>query len=650
LQLTPQKSIQQIRDLRDVKRYNDALEYASSALRRFPDDGDVILAVAALFEETRQYPLALNLLRKVTDALSRNKRPVPAKIMMKLAGLALVCKHYDQALEIFEKLASLNIDDSEVLEGLAEVALHEGDLEKAENLIARLQLQNPKNGNARLLLARLLVLKNEHDRAMVEVFKNIDTGQPHLESIDFWLATMRTLHRDEEAGNALKKLARRYPTILEFAYGAGAIAHRAGEYQVARTFLTQALSISPENNRILFELSVLERLAGNISASMGYAERALSGSAENPPALRTHAAEHKFEYGDEPFRRLMRAAVKLTSFNQDDQINLHYALGKAFEDVGDLDTAFRHFEVGGIKRQKDSPYKRNEVESVRSMLCSYITKENLEKTNDVGSQDETPIFILGMPRSGTSLLEQILASHRDVYGAGELKYISRVLENIVIANNAVHIGEKSPIFSRDDLAPWAQRGDKYVEYLRSLGGPDVKRIVDKMPGNYNYVGMINAILPKARIIHSQRHPLDTCVSSYRILFTEGQLWSYDLSDLAHTYRKYWDLMEFWRSQFPGRLFEVYYEQNVADVEGQARSLIEHIGLDWDDGCLDFHKTDRVVKTASASQVRKPIYTSSTNRWRKYENQIGQLMEELSDIVKIYEDRLAERMERGAFTD
>lgn len=650
MQLTPQKSIQHILDLRLAKRYNDALEYASSALRRFPDDGDVIFAVAALFEETRQYPIALNLLRKLTDALSRNQRPIPAKIMLKLAGMALACKHYEQANGIFERLRSLNIADPEVLEGLAEVALHEGNLDRAEELIAQLQLQNPENGNARLLLARLLVSRNEHDRAMVEVFKNIDSGQPHLDSIDFWLATMRTLDREEEAGNALKKLAKQYPTILEFAYGAGAIAHRAGEYPVARTFLTQALSISPENNRILFELSVLERLAGNISISMEYAERALSQSAENPPALRTHAAEHKFEYGDEAFRRLMKAAVKLTSFNEDDQINLHFALGKAFEDVGDLDTAFRHFEIGGIKRQKNSPYKRNEVENVRKMLCSYITKENLEKTDDAGSLDETPIFILGMPRSGTSLLEQILASHPDVYGAGELKYISRALENIVISNNAVHIGEKSPIFNRDEMASWAQRGDKYVEYLRSLGGPNVKRIVDKMPGNYNYIGMIDAILPKARIIHSQRHPLDTCVSSYRILFTEGQLWSYDLSDLAHHYRKYWNLMEFWRSQFPGRLYEVFYEQNVADVEGQARSLIDHIGLDWNDRCLDFHKTDRVVKTASASQVRKPIYTSSTNRWKKYEKQIGPLIEELSDLVEIYENRLAERMETGTFSD
>lgn len=237
-------------------------------------------------------------------------------------------------------------------------------------------------------------------------------------------------------------------------------------------------------------------------------------------------------------------------------------------------------------------------------------------------------------------MEQILSAHPDIFGAGELKILTGVLENLHIAQNRVQMNEKDPVFDYDLNATWDMRGEHYVERLMKLADKPHKRIVDKMPGNFNFVGMIHAILPNAKIIHSRRHPVETCLSCYRIHFAEGHQWSYNLRELGQFYKRYWNLMKYWREEFPGVMYEVRYEDNVADVEGQSKKLIDYLGLEWNENCLNFYNVDRPVKTASVIQVRKPIYTTSTNRWRKYEKYLGPLLEELGDIVPEYEAEIA----------
>lgn len=648
MELTPEKCLVRLQDLHKAKRYNEALEYSARILRRFPENGDIAVAVAGLYEQIRQYTVAFGLVSKVVRALAEAKRPVPPAVMVSFGELALRSGRLVEAQRVFQRLVDAGLRNAAVVAGLAAVAVKEDRLDDAEALAQEAFMLDPAAPGPRIVKAEVLLKKDDPDQAVEVLEEAIDRPDPHGDSVDLWLATLKRQNRERYAQERMEALAEKYPDVLEFVYGYGALAHRAGEYPQARAALERALALSPVNNRILHELAVLERLAGNIPKSMEYAELSLSRNPDNPPALRTQAMEHKFVYGDTAFSRLLCAAANYASFSDADQVQLHFALGKAFDDAGDLDVAFRHYAIGGKKKQKAEPYKRREADQVGRMLKQHITRENLEATDDRGTDDETPVFILGMPRSGTSLLEQILASHPEVFGAGELKFLGGVIENIVINRNVIHIGEKDPVFPRDAMTGWAERGDRYVQQLRKLGGDAPKRIVDKMPGNYNYVGMIHAMMPKARIIHSQRHPLDTCLSCYRILFAEGQLWSFDLSDLAHQYRKYWNLMEHWRQQFPGRMYEVFYEQTVADVEAQARSLIEHLGLPWNDSCLQFHQTDRVVKTASASQVRKPIYTTSAYRWKQYEAHLGPLIEELEDIVEAYEARVKERIELGQF--
>jgi tetratricopeptide (TPR) repeat protein len=451
---------------------------------------------------------------------------------------------------------------------------------------------------------------------------------------------LREQKRERYIQEKLEAAAARFPGKVEFVFGLAVQAHRAGEVAQARTAIARADQLSPNNHRILHEWGVLERLGGDIAKSQELLARSLHLNPEQPGTLRVFGTEHKFSYGDTEFTRLNYAAAKLGELEMIDRVHMHYALGKAFEDVNDLDTAFRHYEMAGAAKKKLEPLDERVAGLIFQVLPKVVNAESAKLHQEKGCDSDVPVFILGMPRSGTSLIEQILSSHPDIFGAGELKLLAPAVDNMRFGNNRLQMNESEPAFANELQAGWEQRGRWYVEHLLKLADKPCKRIVDKMPGNFTLAGLIKPILPNARIIHSRRHPVETCLSNYRIHFAEGQLWSYNLRELGRYYRRYWQLMQHWRESFPGMMIEIRYEDNVADVEGQARKLIEFLGLPWDPKVLEFHKTERPVKTASASQVRKPIYTTSTNRWRKYEKHLGPLLDEIGDIVQAYEAEIA----------
>jgi tetratricopeptide (TPR) repeat protein len=489
------------------------------------------------------------------------------------------------------------------------------------------------------VLAEIQIDKKDDEAALRSLERNIDREDLHGDSLDLWLATLKRLGRDRYTQQKLEELVAKYPKKPEFMFGLGVVSHRAGEIPIARPALEKADQMLPNNARILHEWGVLERTAGNIERSQELIGRSLALQPEQPAALRTYGTEHKYRYGDPEFTRLNYAAARISDLEALDQVHMHYALGKAFEDVEELDTAFRHYEIAGVKKRRVERYDERGAVQMFKVMPQLVNAKTIAQDPQPGCQSDVPVFILGMPRSGTSLLEQILSSHPDVFGAGELKFMPGVLDNISVGGRRVGLNDTEPVFRSEENASWEMRGQRYVEKLQKLADKPYKRIVDKMPGNYTLLGLIHAVLPNAHIIHSRRHPVETCLSNYRIHFAEGQHWSYNLRELGRYYKRYWHLMNHWREQFPGAMLEVRYEDNVADVEGQARRVIEYLGLDWDPNCLNFYNTDRPVKTASATQVRKPIYTTSTNRWRKFEKYLGPLLEELGDIPAQYEAML-----------
>ncbi len=640
------KTIEKIAELRKQRKFPEAMELVKSAQREFKSARPVLLQLAQMQEVYKQYGPALEVYRLMHDDAQKNGKPTELAVYTGMARCMLRQSQYKQAVEVFEQIRQKAPNNPDALAGLASCARHGGNLDQAEKLAAAALTADGKHNLALHEMAEIKLAKNQAEEAIPYLEKNLRRSDLHGDSIDLWIATLGNLNRNRYAQDTLEELAKKYPNVIEFVYGFASLANRAGETSLARPAYERALKLSPNNGRIYYDLGVLERVAGNLEKSHQLIGKALELNPDNPSAIRTYGADVKYEYGDENYKRLNYVAAKFSEFSPVEQIHLHYSFAKAQEDVGEMDAAFRNYEMAGNKKRKMEPYKERDAIKMIQVIPQVVTRERLAATGQAGCDSDVPVFILGMPRSGTSLMEQILSAHPDIFGAGELKILPGVLENISVGQNRLRLGDKDPVFTYEQNANWQARGQAYVDRLNKLADkPGYKRIVDKMPGNFNFVGMIHAILPNAKIIHSRRHPVETCLSCYRIHFAEGHQWTYNLRELGRFYKRYWNLMKYWREEFPGVMYEAVYEDNVADVEGSAKRLIEYLGLEWNDRCLEFYNVDRPVKTASVTQVRKPIYKTSTNRWRKYEKYLGPLLEELGDIVPQYEAEIAHLIEK-----
>jgi hypothetical protein len=309
-------------------------------------------------------------------------------------------------------------------------------------------------------------------------------------------------------------------------------------------------------------------------------------------------------------------------------IFLHFALGKGFDDVGDYDRAFPHFIEGCKLKRATFEYDAEQMTQHFSDIMRIFNQATMERLRGGGDPSRLPFFVLGMPRSGTTLTEQIIASHPDVHGAGELLDLMTIAQRDVAGMGAV-FPNNIPALDQAGLGAW---GADYVAGLHRRA-PDAGRITDKMPANFLAIGLIHMMLPNAKIIHVNRNPVDTCLSCFMQLFSSRQEQIYDLAELGRYYVDYARLMGHWRSVLPaGAFLDVQYEDIVADQETQARRMIAFCGLDWNDACIDFHKSKRSIRTASVTQVRQPIYKSSVERWRPYEKFLGPLLDALGDLA------------------
>jgi Sulfotransferase family len=306
------------------------------------------------------------------------------------------------------------------------------------------------------------------------------------------------------------------------------------------------------------------------------------------------------------------------------QRSLNYAAAKTFLDLEDADHAFAHLTAAKSSRRID----RNREEARLKRLRSLYNPVFLKAREKLGVRDRTPIFIVGMPRSGTSLTEQIISNHPQVFGAGELSYLHQVANQLLYSMPTldVYAGKVAGLTDRGahELAGY------YLAKVRGLSA-DAPRITDKMPHNFLHVGLIALLLPEARIIHCRRAPLDTCFSIYTNNFNERHPYAHDLSDLGWYYRQYEGLMAHWRTVVPDLLLDVQYEELVEDLEGQTRRILEFLGLPFDEACLDFQANRRSVATISRVQVRQPLYRTSMERWRPYEKHLGPLVEALGGL-------------------
>lgn len=399
-----------------------------------------------------------------------------------------------------------------------------------------------------------------------------------------------------------------------------------GRLDEAETKYRQAIAVDSRFAGAYNNLGLLMKTKGRLAEAQQAFELAIRFAPQHVAYYDNLAAVRPFTAGDRYFAALETLAGHRMTLSAADRIHLHFALAKAYEHIGQPESAFHHLLNGNALKRREMVYNEAETLGQMDRLRALIGRDFIAARQNSGVAAALPVFIIGMTRSGTTLIEQLLASHPRVFGAGELDLFDQAIRSV---QGALPGCPPFPEMMQAMSAEHYRRlGELYLESI-ARQAPLVARITDKMTVNFMFAGLIHLALPNATIIHAVRDPLDTCVSCFATHFSAGHAHTYDLAELGRYYRSYQAVMQHWHAVLPpGRILDVRYEELVADLEGVARRIVAHCGLAWDRRCLDFHRAERPVRTASAAQVRRPIYSDSVGRWRKYQAFLGPLFTEL----------------------
>jgi len=502
--------------------------------------------------------------------------------------------HQAESEQCYRRVLELQPQYAEVHGNLGNLLAERGAFAEAETCMRRAVELRPDyaEGLANLgNLLRNLGRLTESERALRRAL-DLHPGDAGMQAN--LAATLLELGQGERAVDLHRQVLERQPRSIEAHENLGNALADMGQPDSAATAYRDALSLEPTHARAWYHLSLVKRF-GRDDSELASIEQLLASEDLDPQ----------------------------------DRIYLEYAAGKAWADIGDEpEQAFAHYSAGARLRRQSRGYDVAADEEWLHSIARAFPRDRLESSAGTGHSSARPVFIVGMPRSGTTLVEQMMASHPSVHGAGERPDLGGLIE---LLNRGK--GIPYPGWVEGMAAEELERLGR--EYCHTVSDPvaDANRVTDKMPGNFAHVGLLRLALPNARVIHVQRDPADTCVSCFTYLFSGRQEFTYDLRDLGRYYRAYHELMRHWREVVPGDfLMEVQYEALVEDPNTWIDRMLQHCGLEWDDACLQFHRAERTVRTASADQVRQPLYRSAIGRWKQYRAHLGPLFEALGPLA------------------
>jgi tetratricopeptide (TPR) repeat protein len=521
----------------------------------------------------------------------------PERRMMALAAEHQKEGRLDEAEHLYRRILRHDPRNVDAMRLLALIAAHAGRPAEAENLLQRAIALAPDFMSAILDLGRLRKEEDRYadalecfDRALV-----LDAASPQAHFLR--ASTLAPAAFTFEAIEAFQRCLELRPEHIGALVGIGHLLKAVGRYDDAVASYDECIRLRPDLGEAYWSLANLKTYRFD-DAKVAEMERRVSGG-----------------------------GLTLQS-----EVNFRFALGKAYEDRREFDRAWHFYSTGNSKQRADIAYDPVLTEVTNDRLLKVFSGEFLRSRGGAGHPDPAPIFIMGLPRSGSTLLEQILASHSQVEGTSELPYLGRVA-SWLNRNRADGINYPEAVL---ELKPqhFDSLGRDYIGYAKMHRRSGAPRFIDKMPNNFPNIGFLSLILPNAKIIDARRHPLDACLSNYRQLFAKGQNFTYDLTEIGEYYLQYQRLMDHWAEVLPGRVLTVQYEEVVGDFEAQVHRLLEFCGLEWEDACLRFYESDRPVRTPSAEQVRQPIYDRSIGHWRNY----AQYLDELITVIEPIRDR------------
>jgi tetratricopeptide (TPR) repeat protein len=649
-----------IRGLLERNQFAAALAAAQVLARRVPENRDVLYMIAVAYRGLKNIPEAL-------AALDRLERAYPqfSRTFQERGHCYVVLRDAPRAIDAFLKAVHINpalpaswrtlhslyqmtgqADEAVKAAGhvaalakipadivTANALFSDGELAAAEAIVRPFLLKHGNHVEAMRLLARIGMAHDILDDADV-LLEAVLTLAPDYQAAryDYAVALLRR-HKHVEAIAELEKLLQLEPDNRSYRTTYATAKVGLGDHEAALELYQHLVSDAPQ----AFQASELH-------LSIAHSYKAMGRQAEAVESYRTAAAVRP-NFGDaywslanlktyrftenEIARMRGEEAAEATALI--DRFHLCFALGKAFEDRGEFGESFRYYERGNALKRSQSKYSPEPFERNTRLQKTICTREFFAARRGVGCSDADPIFIVGLPRSGSTLLEQILASHPLVEGTMELADIPRMVLDLQGRSPDAENPRYPQVLQSLQPEEFARLGQKYLSDTRvyRTGKPF---FIDKMPNNFRHLGLIHLILPNAKIIDARRSAMACCFSNFKQLFASGQEFTYGLQDIARYYRTYVELTAHWDAVLPGRVLRVQHEDLVEDLEAHVRRILEFCGLEFEARCVEFHKTERSIRTASSEQVRQPIFKEGIDQWRNFEPWLGPLRDALGPVL------------------
>ncbi|HEX8756671.1 MAG TPA: sulfotransferase [Steroidobacteraceae bacterium] len=655
--------VQRIRGLLKLRRPAAALRACEALLARVPDNRDVLYMRAVsqrlicdvdaalktlarleklqprfsgLHQERGHCYVSLRQAQQAIESflLAVNINPAMPASWRMLESLYLMTGRIKEAAQAAEHVASLAMLPSEVVAATA--LFCDGEIAPAEQLIRAFLRAHPDDIEAMRLLARIGMERDVLDDAQVLLERVLELAPDyHLARFEY-AQVLAKRHLYPAAHSEVERLLRAEPANRNYRTFRALTLVGLGKHEDALELYRDLLAGAAQPAELHLSIAhSLKTMGATQEAIIEYraAIRIRRGYGE---AYWSLANLKTYRFTDEELDR-MRVAEADPATSPVDRHHLAFALGKALEDRGEYEQSFAHYSRGNALKRASGGYRAEAVEaSVRSLkeVCSPAL---FARHAQCGSPARDPIFIVGLPRSGSTLIEQILASHSSVEGTQELADVPRIVAGLQGRESEGGTPAYPAVLDRMTADDFQRLGEQYLRDTRAYRATARPMFVDKMPNNFRHIGLIHLMLPNATIVDVRREPMACCFSNFKQLFAQGQAFTYGLEEIARYYRTYLELMRHWDSVLPGRVLRVHYEDVVNDLEGSVQRLLQHCGLALEPACLDFHRTERSVRTASSEQVRQPIYREGLEQWRHYERWLEPLREALGDAADLYRE-------------
>jgi tetratricopeptide (TPR) repeat protein len=645
-------------------RVDKAEAICRSAVGRNPDDINMVALLGAILLKSNRVPEAEQHLRQAIRLAPNFAKPhedlghlllmkrQPEDAVEVLRKATRLDPHLDHAFfnlgkalamlgrgqeadEAFERSFELNPERKKL--ALAAEHQKEGRWEEAEQLYREVLRDNPTNVDAMRLLGNVAMQTGRIYYAE-RLFRRAVSNAPDfvMAQIDLGHA-LKKQSRLEEAIEQFRQAIRLEPDNVQAHHLLGSTLSLAAQTHEAVDAYQKVLELAPKHTGAMLGLGHVLKTVGRQEEAIEAYRNCIRHKPHNGEIYWSLANLKTYQLTDEDIREMESMASGdaegADEVNEESRINFLFALAKAHEDRGEFEQAWNYYHEGNQQRRILETYDPVRDEVMNDEIVKVFNREFLAENSGLGHPSAEPIFVVGLPRSGSTLIEQILASHSRVEGTSELPYAGLVATSL---NRNRADGINYPHAVRELGEEHFKRlGGDYLELARIHRTEGRPVFIDKMPNNFPTVGFIHLILPNAKIIDARRYPLDSCLSCYRQLFARGQSFTYDLTEIGEYFIQYQRMMDHWHEVLPGRCLTVQYEDVVTDFENQVRRLLDYCELPWEDACMRYYETERPVRTASSEQVRQPVYRKSVNFWRNYEDQLAELIEVLEPVLPRY---------------